>query len=285
MPDEPEWVDVEITDEPEDRFELWDDDEPDEGDDDGEPLEPFVYDATLAPGDPAIRALLQRGSIEVLGLMPWSSNGTYLVEVRDGNDHAPAIYKPEHGERPLWDFPGGLWRREVAAFELSEAMAFGLVPPTLERTDDDGAPMGRGSLQAFVPARFAEHYFTLRELDALHERLQTLCAFDLVANSADRKGGHCLIDDEDRIWAIDNGLTFHEEFKVRTVIWDFAGQPLPQVAAQGLLRLLDDGLPDALRRLLTDEEQEGVMNRTRRLLSNGVFPHDETGRRYPWPLV
>src|SRR5690606_38699260 len=99
------------------------------------------------------------------------------------------------------------------------------------------------------------------------------------------KGGHCLVDAEDRIWAIDNGLTFHEEFKVRTVIWDWAGDPLPLVVAESLMRLLDDGLPDALDHLLTPDEREAVMNRTRRLLSNGVFPHDETGRRYPWPLV
>lgn len=249
---------------------------------------PFVYDATVAPGDPAIRHLLCGGSIEVLGLMPWSSNGTYLVTVRDGDDHAPAIYKPERGERPLWDFPGGLWRREVAAFELSEAMGFGLVPPTFERTDDD-APLGHGSLQAFVPARFEEHYFTLRDTmintPELCDQLQRLCAFDLVANSADRKGGHCLVDADGRIWAIDNGLTFHEEFKVRTVIWDFAGLPLPPTAALGLTRLLDDGLPSTLERLLTTEERTGVLNRTRRLLSNGVFPHDETGHRYPWPLI
>ena len=293
-----EWVDVEIVDGPADEYERWEleaddaerfgaevsdlsddeDDEPEDG------AEPFVYDATVAPGDPAMRDLLRRGDIEVRGLMPWSSNGTYLVDVRDGDDHAPAIYKPERGERPLWDFPGGLWRREVATSVLSDALGVGLVPPTVERSDDD-APIGCGSLQAFVPARFAEHYFTLRERPELRERLQTLCAFDLVANSADRKGGHCLIDAEDRIWAIDNGLTFHEEFKVRTVIWDWSGDPLPLVVAESLMRLLDAGLPGALERLLTPGEREAVLNRTRRLLSNGVFPHDETGHRYPWPLV
>ena len=287
-----EWVDVEIVDGPAAEYERWEfeaddvdflDDE--DGDEDpGVEPEPFVYDATVAPGDPAMPDLLLRGDIEVLGLMPWSSNGTYLVEVRDGDDHAPAIYKPERGERPLWDFPGGLWRREVATSVLSDAMGVALVPPTVERSDDD-APIGRGSLQAFVPARFAEHYFTLRERPELRERLQTLCAFDLVANSADRKGGHCLIDAEDRIWAIDNGLTFHEEFKVRTVVWDWSGDPLPLVVAESLMRLLDAGLPSALDRLLSPGEREAVLNRTRRLLSNGVFPHDETGRRYPWPLV
>src|SRR5690606_16410017 len=128
----PEWVDVEIVDGPAEEYERWEyevddaDDElgvPDDDElEDGTEPEPFVYDATVPPDDPAMRDLLQRGSIEVLGLMPWSSNGTYLVQVRDGDDHAPAIYKPERGERPLWDFPGGLWRREVAASVLSDAM-------------------------------------------------------------------------------------------------------------------------------------------------------------------
>lgn len=242
----------------------------------------FSYDATVGPADPAMVELLARGGIEILGLMPWSSNGTYLVRVAHDDDHAPAVYKPERGERPLWDFPGGLWRREVASYELSEAMGVGLVPPTVARSE---APLGPGSLQAFVPARFDEHYFTLRERPDLRERLRVLCAFDLIANSADRKGGHVLVDDTDRIWAIDNGLTFHEEFKVRTVIWDFAGDPLPLAAAEGIARLLDERRPGALASLLTEDEHEAVLKRARRLLSNAVLPHDETGRRYPWPLV
>lgn len=281
-PDEPELDDGWSDDD-------WDDDEwvPVEGPGDAptpEPSgEPYVYEASVAPGDPEIVEVLRRGWIEVLGLMPWSSNGTFLVEVRFGDAFAPAIYKPERGERPLWDFPGGLWRREVAAFELSESMGFGLVPPTVERGDD--APMGRGSLQAFVPADHSEHYFTHKERDELLPQLRTLCGFDLVANSADRKGGHCLIDGDDRIWAIDNGLCFHDEFKVRTVIWDFAGEPLPGDVAEALRKLLDDGVSDSLRALLTPDEVEALLNRTRRLLSLGQFPHDGTGRRYPWPLV
>lgn len=281
----PEAVPVDFLDEPpEDEYVEYIDGDDDGEDEDQEGQVPFVYDASISPGDPAMPAHLQQGAIEVLGLMPWSSNGTYLVQVTDGEHRAPAIYKPEQGERPLWDFPGGLWRREVAAYELSDLLGYGLVPPTVTRTDDD-APFGRGSLQAFVPARFEEHYFTLRDRREFREVLRTLCAFDLVANSADRKGGHCLVDPDDRIWAIDNGLAFHEEFKVRTVIWDFAGEPLPLVAAEGLVRLLDDGPNDALCALLESDEQSAMMNRTRRLLSGGEFPHDPTGRRYPWPLV
>lgn len=275
--DEPqdEWVDVEWVDGP---------DGPDEGDedDDDEDGVSFEYDATITPGDPAMRELLERGEIEVLGLMPWSSNGTYLVQVTRGADHAPAIYKPERGERPLWDFPGALWKREVASYELSAQLGVDLVPTTVARV---AAPIGRGSVQAFVPASFAEHYFTIRERPELGETLRTLCAFDLVANSADRKGGHCLIDADDRIWAIDNGLTFHEEFKVRTVIWDFAGEAVPSAVAEAISRLLDDGLSAPLTELLTADEQRATLDRAGALLAGGHFPHDPTGHRYPWPLV
>ncbi len=274
---------VELHEEPDEgRYE--DDDSYDDEDEDDEETGSieFVYDATLAPDDPAMAELLERGEMEILGLMPWSSNGTYLVQVRRGDDHAPAIYKPARGERPLWDFPGALWTREVASFVLSEQLRFALVPTTVAR---QAAPMGPGSVQAFVPAQFAEHYFTIREREELAGPLRRLCAFDLVANSADRKGGHCLIDLSGRVWAIDNGLTFHEEFKVRTVLWDFSGEPIPAEVAEALTALLDEGLSDALEPLLDPNECAAVLQRARALLSSGEFPHDATGRRYPWPLV
>ena len=248
----------------------------------GEEPEAYVYEATVAPGDAAMTELLCAGTIDVLGQMPWSSNATFLVEVRVGDDHAPAVYKPERGERPLWDFPSGLWRREVAAYELSEAMGFSLVPPTVQRAD---APAGIGSLQAFVPARFSEHYFTIRDLEELALPLRELCCFDLVANSADRKGGHCLLDEDGRLWAIDNGLAFHEDLKLRTVVWDFAGEPLPDSVAAALEGLVDRGVPPRLAELLDGAEAVAVLDRARALLSTGRFPHDPTGRRYPWPLV
>lgn len=284
--DGPEWVDVEWVEADGEWIEVGGDgpesDEDDDVAEDDEESVPFEYDATIAPGDPAMRELLERGVIEVLGLMPWSSNGTYLVQVTRGEDHAPAIYKPERGERPLWDFPGALWKREVAAYELSQSLGFDLVPTTVARVS---APIGRGSVQAFVPAKFAEHYFTIRERPELGPTLRALCVFDLLANSADRKGGHCLIDDDDRIWAIDNGLTFHEEFKVRTVIWDFAGEPIPAPDAEAILAWLDEGLSPALCELLTKDEQEALLDRARAVVAGGHFPHDPTGRRYPWPLV
>jgi len=215
--------------------------------------------------------------------MPYSSNGTFLVQVRSPDDHAPAIYKPERAERPLWDFPGGLWRREVAAWELSEVLGTGLVPPTIGRSD---GPLGPGSLQAFVPARFDQHYFTLMDGPdpGVEAQMRRLCVLDVVANSTDRKSGHCLLDDDDRVWAIDNGLSFHEEFKLRTVIWDFAGDDVPEEMVEPLERLCRNA-PIRLARWLEQGEIDALGSRVAGLLATRRLPHDPTGRRWPWPLV
>ena len=226
-------------------------------------------------------ALLRTGEIDIEGRMPYSSNGTFLVRITQDGAEELAIYKPVRGERPLWDFPSGLARREVAAYELSAALDWDVVPPTVLR---DG-PVGEGSVQRFVDADFSEHYFTLREDEAHDDAFRRLCAFDLVANSADRKGGHCLIDADRHIWAIDNGLSFHQEFKVRTVIWDYAGERLPDDLAADLQALIDRGLPDTLAELLDPFERDAVLTRAGALLRSGAFPHDHTGHRYPWPLV
>ena len=169
--------------------------------------------------------VLRCGAVEIVGRLPWSSNHTFLVECRLGPDVVAAVYKPGRGERPLWDFPPGIYRREVAAFELSRALGWGVVPLTVVRGDD--APLGEGSLQRFVDADFSQHHFTLVEDEAHHDRLRTICAFDVVANNADRKSGHCLLGTDGGIWAIDNGLCFHRQPKLRTVIWEFAGEPVP----------------------------------------------------------
>lgn len=225
--------------------------------------------------------LLARGEIVVKGRLPGSSNRTFLVEATHAGKTALAVYKPGAGERPLWDFPPGLYRREIAAYLLSEALGWGLVPPTIGR---DG-PAGEGSFQLFVEADFAQHYFTLRDDPGHHDRLRRICAFDLVANNADRKSGHCLLGRDGLIYAIDNALTFHAEEKLRTVIWDFAGEPIPREIVGDVRRFVAAGLPERLATLLDPAERDALLARTRRLVTEPRFPADASGHRYPWPLV
>ncbi len=231
--------------------------------------------------DAARANLLDHGELEVLGRMPWSSNATYLCEVRCDDDVMRAIYKPRQGERPLWDFPSGLDHREVAAFELSEALGWNLVPRTILR---DG-PLGVGSVQEFVDANFEQHYFTLYEDEATHPSLRAMCAFDLIGNNTDRKSGHVLLALDGHIVGIDHGLMFHHEFKLRTVIWEFGGEPVPTPLLEAADALASSELPDALAMRLDVFERDAVRARARALVDAGHFPIDTTGRRYPWPLV
>jgi uncharacterized repeat protein (TIGR03843 family) len=236
----------------------------------------------VPPDELTDRELLERGEMEILGRMPWSSNGTFLAEVCNDGRSARAIYKPHKGERPLWDFPDGLYRREVAAYELSECLGWGLIPLTIVREE---GPLGVGSLQAFVDADYEQHYFTLLEDETHHPIFLRMAAFDFVANNTDRKSGHCLIDKAGRVWGIDNGLSFHADFKLRTVIWEFAGEPLDDDTLSDLDRLATDDLPDPLAALLGVFERDAVRARARALVRNGELPTDPSGQRYPWPLV
>jgi uncharacterized repeat protein (TIGR03843 family) len=227
--------------------------------------------------------LLTSGRIEIQGRMPWSSNGTYLVTVT-ADDLSPmaAVYKPGRAERPLWDFPDGLFRREVAAYELSEALGWGFVPLTLERAD---GPLGPGSVQAFVDADFEQHYFTLMEDERHHSVLKRMATFDLLANNADRKGGHCLLDADGRIWGIDHGLCFHTQPKLRTVIWDFAGEELGADDSADIERFLAAGPPESLSRILHQDEKRALQARAEGLLRLGRLPEPRRDYPYPWPLV
>jgi uncharacterized repeat protein (TIGR03843 family) len=226
--------------------------------------------------------VLRRGEVEIVGRMPWSSNATFLVEACLDGETARGIYKPHAGERPLWDFPDGLYRREVAAYELSAALGWEVVPLTIVRDD---LPHGVGSLQRFVDADFEQHYFTLLDDEATHDQLRRMAVFDIVSNNTDRKGGHCLLDADGHIWGIDNGLSFHAEFKLRTVIWDFAGDPVDPALLADLEALLDTGLPETVGSLIGTFERDAVLTRARAVVREGSLPHDPTGRRYPWPLV
>jgi uncharacterized repeat protein (TIGR03843 family) len=226
--------------------------------------------------------LLTEGGIELLGRIPRSSNETFLVQVSCGEDEGYAVYKPEAGERPLSDFEPGLYRRERGAYLLSESLGWGLVPFTVIRED---APLGVGSLQWFIECDFREHYFTLYE-DApeTHGELARIAVFDYVVNNTDRKSGHVLRGDDGRIWGIDHGLCFSADFKLRTVIWDFAGDPIPEALLEDIAPLAG-AAPPGLAALLDDDEVASLQRRVQRLLHAGVLPVDRTGTRYPWPLV
>jgi uncharacterized repeat protein (TIGR03843 family) len=228
-----------------------------------------------------VREVLTRGELTVKGRLPWSSNATFLVEAALDDVTARGVYKPERGERPLWDFPSGLFRRELAAWHLSEALGWDVVPLTIER---DG-PYGQGSVQRFIDADFEQHYFTLREDPKHHDHLRRICAFDLIANNADRKSGHCLLAEDGAIYGIDNGLCFHVDPKLRTVIWDFGEEPVPPALLDDLRRLTSSGLPPALAGLLAADECQALLKRARALVRAGKFPVDSSGHRYPWPLV
>ncbi|MBC8364005.1 MAG: SCO1664 family protein [Actinobacteria bacterium] len=213
--------------------------------------------------------------------MPWSSNATFLVDVRHDGHLLQGVYKPGRGERPLHDFPPDLYRREAAAWELARQLGWGLIPPTIV---GDG-PLGEGSIQLYVPCDYDQHFFTLRDDPQHAAALRRLAAFDLVANSTDRKAGHVLLGDDGNVWAVDNALCFHHQFKVRTVIWDWGGEPLPHSLLADLDRLVRDGLSAALAALLDPFERDAVLTRAAALGEDGVLPVDVTGRRIPWPLL
>ena len=226
-------------------------------------------------------SLLQKGNIEIVHRMPYSSNATFLATVTLNELSTPVIYKPMRGERPLWDFPPGLHRREVAAYLLSESLGFHFVPPTVLR---DG-PAGEGSVQFFIDADLEAHYFTLFEKHPeLHEVFRTICAFDIVINNTDRKAGHCLIDKRQQVWAIDHGVSFSSDFKLRTVIWEFGGETLPENVREPIA-MLATKVPLEVATLLEDDEITALQERAKWLADNGVLPVDRSRSRYPWPLV
>ncbi|ALE05758.1 phosphatidylinositol kinase [Arthrobacter sp. ERGS1:01] len=226
--------------------------------------------------------LLSEGRIELAGRIEHSSNASYLAQISLGEDAAWAVYKPESGERPLFDFEPGLHRRERAAYLLSKHLGWGIVPPTVIRED---APLGVGSLQWFIEGDGREHYFTLYD-DApeTHPELVRIAVFDCIANNTDRKSGHVVRGRNGRVWGIDHGLCFAAEFKLRTVIWDFAGDPIPGALLADIAPIAE-AVPDDLAELLDGAEVTALRRRAERLLRQGVLPIDRTGRRYPWPLV
>ncbi len=240
----------------------------------------------MMPTDPTVH-ILHNGEISLEGQFLWGSNYTLLVDVTCEGERIKAVYKPTRGVRPLWDFDAPtLARREVAAYQVSRLLGWDLVPATVYRED---GPMGPGSLQRFVEHDPDYHFFNFSEQDI--ERLQVAAAFDIIINNADRKGGHFLVDPQGHIWLIDHGICFHEDTKLRTVLWNFAGQPLLEEIKTGLRRF-EESLekdPAAIARLqpyLDRREIDAMLRRAQNLRRRGVFPQPPRHTRpYPWPLV
>lgn len=232
-----------------------------------------------------ILTLLTQGEMMLLGLLADSSNYTFLARLSDGELETMAIYKPQRGERPLWDFADGtLCFREVAAFLLSQMLGWPRIPPTVLRP----GPHGLGAVQLYVEADPDAHYLTFAQ--ARPADGQRIALFDFVANNADRKSGHCLLDSAGRVWCIDHGITFHAEYKLRTVIWEFAGQPIPAPLLDDLQALQarltpTDPQTEALARLLSRREMDALRRRLDHLLTAKTFPEPGPYRAIPWPPV
>jgi len=231
--------------------------------------------------------VLQNGEITIKGEFVWGSNYTFLAEVCLQDEKLMCVYKPSRGERPLWDFPAAsLARREAAAFVVSEALGWKLVPPTVYRKK---APIGPGSLQLYIEHDPEVHYFNLSEVD--RQRLRPVVLFDLLINNADRKGSHLLFDDHHHLWLIDHGICFHAEDKLRTVIWDFADEPIPEQLCLELQAFLLRLKPESdlfrqLQTLLSIKEIKALTARAEHLISLSQFPEpDPEERSFPWPLL
>lgn len=232
----------------------------------------------------AAEAGLADGELSILGLMPNASNYTFLVEVSGDEGRVLAVYKPVAGETPLWDFPEEtLAHREVAAYEVARALGWPDVPPTILRE----GPHGPGSVQLFIDSDPEHHYFTLR--DTRLADFRPIALFDAIVNNADRKAGHCLLGADSRIWLIDHGVCFHAEPKLRTVIWDFAGEPLTDEERSALddlgASLASGELRGRLDELLYAAELDALAGRISALSARGTFPVPGPDRHFPWPPV
>jgi uncharacterized repeat protein (TIGR03843 family) len=254
----------------------------------------------------ALAARLRSAELDVVGRFASASNATLLVRLRDDEGRWPelptepdgslrletlapdgfAVYKPQLGEAPLWDFPDGtLYRREVAAYEVSRRLGWDLVPATVERGD---APHGVGALQRYVPHDPEEHYFALVEAGdpAILPQLRRMVLFDLVIDNADRKGGHVLVEDG-CVRLVDHGVSFHVDTKLRTVAWDFAGARVPERDRDDVARLAAGvaDAPGALAELLGAEELDRLVERAREAARLASFPPPRGPRPFPWPLL
>jgi hypothetical protein len=231
-----------------------------------------------------VRRILRHGSVEAMEMIPWSSNYTFAVKLKlEDEPETIAVYKPKRGETPLWDFPSGtLYKREYAAYVASRILGWEFIPYTVVR---DG-PYGVGSMQLFVEHDRGADFFQFKE--SCTEQLQRIALFDLIANNADRKGGHCLKSADGTIWGIDHGLTFHPQMKLRTVIWHFGGEAIPDPLLDDLERFAADQRRSArmrsiLTKLLDQIEVDVFFERIERALEIRQYPMIGSRRSVPWP--
>ncbi|MBN9388841.1 MAG: SCO1664 family protein [Chloroflexi bacterium] len=231
-----------------------------------------------------IVGLLKRGVFGNLKLVPWGSNYTFIAPLWDEKSQreVAVIYKPVRGEAPLWDFPSGtLYKREHGAYLVSRALGWNFIPPVIIR---DG-PHGVGTAQLFVDVDEKKQYYDYRHHHS--NELQRIAVFDYITNNADRKAGHCLLGNDGYIWGIDHGLCFNTDPKLRTIIWEFAGEPLPDDLYDDLLELATNSerlhkLTNQLGELLTQREVNIFLSRLERVLENPVFPSLNSRRQIPW---
>ena len=229
-----------------------------------------------------LQQALTQGKLELKGQFMLGSNYTFLVNVQHNGKELQAVYKPSKGEQPLWDFPDHtLAHREVAAYLVSEALDWHFVPYTALRED---GPYGPSSIQQFIEYDPNYHYFNFSEEDKA--RLEPVMLFDLLCNNADRKGSHVIFEEETEVmWLIDHGLCFHEEDKLRTVIWDYAGQPIPVDLLKALAHLpSDENLFADLQPYLSPNEIAALLARAETLTASGIYPLPPEDRRaFPYP--
>jgi len=240
----------------------------------------------IPDGERAALELLERGALEVEGRLVGASNATLYCTIKGGSAEANCVYKPVAGERPLWDFPTGtLAGREVAAYAVSRAAGWNIVPPTVMR---DG-PFGQGMCQLWIDLDPEVDLVALsRRSD--HTGLREMAVFDAVVNNADRKIGHLLPVTDGHLYGCDHGVCFAEEYKLRTVLWQWRGKALPRGSVEALRRLADDmavgWLADELSKHLTRSEIKATRSRVAKLLKHPTHPYpSEDWPAIPWPPV
>jgi hypothetical protein len=241
-----------------------------------------VTDTAAVPDAEQVLELLTRGEIEVVGRLVDASNATLYGVVRHAGVAVNCVYKPIAGERPLWDFPdGSLAAREVAAYLVSVATGWEIVPPTVLR----GGPFGPGMVQLWIEVDESVDLVALARSD--HPQLRRMAVFDAVVNNADRKGGHLLPTADGHIYGVDHGVCFSVDDKLRTLLWRWRGRHLTGEAVDVLTRLSADlagGLGSSLRELLTPAEVTATRRRLRRLLATRKHPEpSEDWPAVPWP--